>query len=313
MDRRAVLAFLAAGGAATSLLAQVGRPQPRVAVLMDLARGDREGEARLAAFRNALKEPLRLDIRWGGGSAERMKADAAEVVAAAPDVIVSSGSPLLRDLDGMTRTIPIVFLQVPDPVGQGFVTSLSRPGGNKTGFSSWDQGLAEKWVELLKLAAPRLSTIAALHGGSLPDLDAIERRGTSLGARVVAREIHGADDIRRVLTELASVPDAGFIVAPSPFTLANRPVLLAIAREHRLPAIFPYRIFAEEGGLMSYGTDAPDLYRRAAAYVERILAGEKPGELPVQRPAKFLFVLNLATARSLGLDPPPPSSPAPTR
>jgi putative ABC transport system substrate-binding protein len=245
---------------------------------------------------------------WGGGDDERTKAAAAELVRSAPDVIVVATSPALAELKRLTSTIPIVFTQVGDVVDGGFVTSLARPGGNITGFQGFEPAIGGKWLGVLKEAAPNLRRSAVLFGSETPSnvafLRAAEAVAPSLGVTVTAVDLR-AGDIERAVATFASQADGGLVVMPNRYTLANRGSIIVLAAGHRLPAIYPYRYFAAEGGLISYGPDQIDQWRGAATCVDRILKGEKPSELPVQAPTKFKLVINMKTAKALGLNIPP--------
>jgi putative ABC transport system substrate-binding protein len=276
---------------------------------------DREGQALIAAFLDTFQRlgwsdghNVRIEYRWDAGDAERIKASAAELIHSAPDVIVASNSPALAELHRLTGTIPIVFTQVADPVESGIVTGMARPGGNITGFQTFDAAVGGKWLGVLKEAAPSLSRAVVLFGsdtaGNVAKLRAIEAVAPSLGVTVTAVDIHG-DEIERAIATFARQADGGLIVMPHAYTTANRASIIILAARHRLPAIYPYRYFATEGGLMSYGPDQIDGWRGAATYVDRILRGEKPGDLPVQASTKYELVINMKTAKALGLNIPP--------
>lgn len=284
----------------------------RIGVLMNLAEDDPETKIRLAAFLQGLQEAgwtigrnVRLDYRWGVGDPDRHRANAAELVALAPDVILAHGSPILRPLKRATRTVPIVFVSVADPVGGGFVASLARPGGNATGLALFEYGLAVKWLEQLKQIAPRVTRVAVLRdpdqasGGG--QLGAIQAVAPALGVELSPIDVRDAGEIERAITAFARQPNGGLIVTAAALAQINRKLIIALAARHRLPAIYPYRYFVREGGLTSYGPDTIDQYRRAAGYVDRILKGEKPADIPVQAPTKFELALNLMTAKALGL------------
>jgi putative ABC transport system substrate-binding protein len=310
------------GGAAVAALARpcVADAQPadamrQIGVLSAAAEGDAEGQARLAAFRQALEKlgwiegrTVRTVVRWASGDVDRLPALAVELVRLKPDVIfAASGSPLAA-LQRETRTIPIVFAQAPDPIGGGFVQSLARPGGNITGFSQYEYGIAGKWVELLKQLAPRTARAAMLHDpqnrSSAGYLQAMQAMAPSFGMQLSPVAVRNVSDIDRALGSIAQEPNGGLIVSPGPAISTSRERIIAQAARHRLPAVYPFRYFAAEGGLASYGVDNLDLFRRAAAYVDRVLKGEKPGDLPVQLADKYELVINLKTAKALGLDMP---------
>jgi len=283
---------------------------------MDLSEQDPEGQARVAAFRKGLHDlgwiegrNVRFDTRWTGGDPARMRRLVAEIVGLTPEVIMNGGLPTLVAMQQETRTIPIVFAQVLDPVGAGFVESLARPGGNITGFVSFEYTMAGKWLETLKLMAPHIVRIAAIRDLASPSemgmLGAIQAVIPAFAMPFIAVGGRDAADFERGIEQFARESNGGLIILPSPNTLVHRRAIMAMAARHRLPAIYPYGFFAREGGLLSYGIVPADNFRRAAAYVDRILKGANPGELPVQVPTKFELVLNLKTAKTLGLEIPP--------
>jgi putative tryptophan/tyrosine transport system substrate-binding protein len=317
MNRRAFITLL--GGAATWPLA-VRAQQPerirRIGVLMLYAQTDREGQARSAALLDTLQRlgwtdgrNVRIEYRWSAGDIGREKASAAELVRSTPDVIVVSGWTGLAELKRLTSTIPIVFTQVSDPVGSGLVASLARPAANISGFQNFEPAMGGKWVGVLKEAAPNMRRAAVLFGSdsaaTVAMLHAAEAAAPSLDVQVTAVDVSGGDDIERAIATFASQPDGGLIVTPHSNLPANRASIILLAARHRLPAVYPFRYYAAEGGLMAYGSDQIDQWRGAATYVDRILRGEKPGELPVQAPAKYELVINLKTARVIGLNIPP--------
>ena len=319
MRRRDFITLL--GGAAAwpvAARAQQAGGLRRVGVLMTpFSQTDREGQARIAAFLETFQRlgwidgrNVRIDVRWAAGDADRIKASAAEMVHSGPAVIVALGSPALSELQQLTSTIPIVFTQVSDAVGGGFVAGQARPGGNITGFQVLEPAIGGKWLGLLKEAAPNLSRAAVLFtsdmaASNVAFLRAAEAVGPSLGVMVSAIDVLDRQ-IERAIAAFAGQPDGGLIVVTNPVTIANRDLIILLAARYRLPAIYPYRYFAAEGGLLSYGPDQVDEWRGAATYVDRILRGEKPGDLPVQFPTKFELVINLQTAKLLGIDVPPP-------
>jgi putative ABC transport system substrate-binding protein len=307
------------GGAAVWPLAaraqQAGAVR-RIGVLMAAySQADREGQARIAAFLEAFQRlgwtdgrNVRIAYRWDDGNADRIKTSAAEMVRSAPEVIVALGSPILAELQRLTSSIPIVFTQVGDAVGSGFVASQARPGGNITGFQGLEPAIGGKWLGLLKEAAPNVSRAAVLFGSDtaadVAILRAAEAAGPSLGVMVSA--IDALDrQVERAIAAFADRADGGLIVAPNSYIIANRGSIIVSAAGHHLPAIYPYRYFAAEGGLLSYGPDQIDEWRGAATYVDRILRGEKPGELPIQASTKYELVINMRTARALGFNIPP--------
>jgi len=306
------------GGAAVArplaARAQQTERMRRIGVLMALTADDPEGQARLAAFLQGLQElgwtdgrNARIDIRWGGADVDRYRRSAAELAALAPDVILANFASAAAALQQATRTVPIVFVGVVDPVGAGFVASLARPGGNATGFALFEYGISGKWLELLKEIAPRVTRAAVLRDASVSgvgQLGAIQSVAPSLGVELSPIGLRDADEIERAVAAFARSSNGGLIVTANQFG-ANHPTLIAtIAARHRLPAVYPFRYYVTAGGLISYGPDQIGQYRPAAAYVDRILKGEKPADLPVQAPTKYELVLNLKTARALGLDVP---------
>jgi putative ABC transport system substrate-binding protein len=299
----------------------VARAQPsesmrRVGVLMSTAADDREGQARIAAFRQGLQklgwiegQNVRLDIRWGGGDADLDRRFAAELVALTPDVILATASSTVAALQGATRTVPVVFAHAVDPVAAGFVDSLARPGGNATGFVLFEYGISAKWLELLKEIAPSVT-----RAGVLPDpamaagtgqFGALQSVAPSFGVELSPVNVRDAGEIERVVTAFARSSNGGLIVTASPLATLHRDLIVALAARHKLCAVYNLRLFVTAGGLISYGSDVPDLLRRAAGYVDRILKGEKPADLPVQAPTKFEMVVNIKTARALGITVPP--------
>jgi putative ABC transport system substrate-binding protein len=318
MKRRDFITLLGGAVATWPLTAraqQDGRMR-RVGVLMHLAADDPEGQARIAAFTQGLQElrwtigrNVRIDYRWAAGDAERGRKYAAELVALAPDVILAAGGAVVAPLLQATRTVPIVFAQTPDPVGAGFVASLARPGGNATGFMIFEFGMGGKWLELLKEIAPRVTRAAVLRDAALAagtgQLGAIQSVAPSFGVELSPIDVRDAGEIERAVTAFARSPNDGLLVTGSALATVHRDLIVALAARHRLPAVYPFRTFVAGGGLISYGPDSIDPYRQAAGYVDRILKGEKPADLPVQAPTKYELVINLKTAKELGLEVPP--------
>jgi ABC-type uncharacterized transport system substrate-binding protein len=316
MQRHQFIALL--GGAATWPLAARAQQDQRVrhiGVLSNLAEDDPESVARRPVFEQALKalnwtkgSNLRVDYRWAEGDAERMRKLAAELIALAPDVIVTSGNTVLASMMQATRTIPIVFVQVIDPVGSGFVKSLARPGGNITGFTQFEYSLAGKWVELLKQIAPHVTRAAVIRdptrGPGIGQFAVVQAIAPTLGMELSPINAPDVSEMESAIVEFARSPNGGLVVTVGG-TAYHRDLIIALAAKHRLPAVYPFRYFASRGGLMSYGPDTIDQYRRAANYVDRILKGEKPADLPVQAPTKYELVINLKTAKALGLTVPP--------
>jgi putative ABC transport system substrate-binding protein len=289
-----------------------------IGVLIGYAENDRQGQAFVAAFRDGLQKlgwtegrNIRIDTRWVmPGDAESRQRSAKELVALEPDLILAHGTPNSATLLKQTRTIPIVFAAVSDPLGSGFVASFPRPGGNVTGFMNIEPTMASKWLELLKEIAPRVARVGLLFNPATAPyaenwLNPFKTAAASFGVQGIAAPVHGTSELEAVVSAQASEPNGGLIVMPDTFTTAHRAQIAALAARHRLPAAYPFRFFAESGGLLSYGTDLVHDFRRTAIYADRILKGAKPSELPVQGPVTFELVINLRTAKALGLDVPP--------
>jgi putative ABC transport system substrate-binding protein len=306
----------AAAGWPLAARAQQGERMRRVGVLSPYAADDREARARLAAFLQAMQQlgwadgrNVRIDTRWGAGNASDIRKFAAELVALAPDVILANTSGAIAPLQQATRTVPIVFVGVIDPVGAGYVDSLARPGGNTTGFTAYEYSVGAKWLELLKQIAPGVTRAAVLRDPAIAagpgQLAAIQGVAPSLGVELRPVGVRDAGEIERDVTNFAREPNGGLIVTGSPGSVIHRALIIALAARHRLPAIYNTRFWAADGGLISYGPHLLDQFWRAAGYVDRILRGEKPADLPVQAPTKYELVINLKTARALGLEIPP--------
>ena len=283
----------------------------RIGVLMTLAADDPEGQARVAAFRQGLQQlgwtgghDVQIETRWATSNIEARK-HAAELVALAPDLILATGSPTVAALQQATRSVPIVFVNVADPVGAGFVDGLARPGGNITGFALYEYSMSGKFLELLKEIAPRVTRVAVLRDPAIAagsgQLGVIQALAPSFGVELTPIGVREPGEIERGISAIAHGPNGGVIVTGSPLAVIHRELIIALAARHRLPAVYFYRFFVREGGLISYGPDSIDPYRRAAGYVDRILKGEKPANLPVQAPTKFELAINLKTAKALGL------------
>jgi putative tryptophan/tyrosine transport system substrate-binding protein len=317
MKRRTFITLLG-GAVATWPLAARAQQQGRVrriGVLMNLAADDPEGQARLAAFLQGLQEVgwvigrnAQIDIRWGAGDAEQMRKQVTEMVALAPDVILASSPLIVVPLRDATRTIPIIFVAIVDPVANGFVESLARPGGNTTGFTIFEYGISGKWLELLKEIAPGVTRVAIVRDPAITagigQWGAIQSVAPSVGVELIPINVRDAAEIERAVAAFARSSNGGLVVTGSALTVVHRDLLVALAARHKLPAVYFLRAFVTAGGLISYGPDVVDQYRRAAGYVDRILKGEKPANLPVQAPTKYELVINLKTAKALGLDVP---------
>ena len=287
----------------------------RIGVLMGYAESDREGQAFLAAFREELSKKLgwtegrniQIDARWAAPSdAEQRLQCAKELVALHPDLVLSHGTPSTATLLKQTRTLPIIFVNVSDPIGSGFVTSFASPGGNVTGFVTMEPTMAGKWVELLKEIAPRVTRSALLFNPTTAPyaeffLDPFKAAAASFAVEAIAARVRDAAELETTIAAQTREPNGGLIVMPDTFMTAHRAKITALAAQYRLPAVYPFRFYAANGGLLSYGGDSVDIFRHAAAYADRILRGQKPSELPVQAPVKFELVINHKTATSMGL------------
>jgi putative ABC transport system substrate-binding protein len=318
IGRRAFITLLGGAAVAWPFAARAQQPgrMRRIGVLMNLASDDAEGQARLAAFHQGLQQlgwtvgrNVQIDYRWGAADADRIRKFAAELVASAPDVILSSGSPSVAALQQATRTVPIVFVTVVDPVSSGFVDGLARLGGNITGFAVYEYSIGGKWLELLKEIAPGMRRAAVIRDAALTagggQLGVIQAFAPSVGAEVTPVNVRDAGEIERAITAFAHSPNGGLIVTGSSLAAVHRDLIVTLAARHKLPAVYFARYFVAVGGLISYGPGLVDQYRHAASYVDRILKGEKPADLPVQAPTRYELVLNLKTAKALGLDVPP--------
>ena len=303
-------------GSATAWPLSTRAQQPgqmrRIAVLMNVAASDPEGQPAVAAFQQALQQlgwsdgrDVRFDIRWGENDVDRDRKFAAELVALSPDVILASGTLSVTALQRVTHTLPIVFVRVSDPVGAGVVDTLARPSGNVTGFMNFEYSLSGKWLEVLKQIVPRLTHAAVLRDSANPagtaQFGAIRTTASSLGIDVSPIGIRDADEIERGVANFARSPNGGLIVTPSAGVSVHHALIVALAARYKLPAVYSERFMVTGGGLILYGPEGIDQFGRAASYVDRILKGEKPADLPVQAPTKFALVINLKTARALGL------------
>jgi putative ABC transport system substrate-binding protein len=317
MRRREFIALL--GGAATwPLVAHAQQPERmrRIGVLLPIATDDPQSPLRIAAFLQGLQQlgwadgrNVRIEYRWGAGDAERIRRYAAELVALAPDVILATGSATLGPLLQATRTVPIVFVIVPDPVGAGFVDSLAHPGGNVTGFLMFEYGISGKWLELLRQIAPDVTRVAVIRDPAITagigQFAAIQSVAPSFGVELSPVNVREAGEIERAVSTFARASNGGLILTASALATVHRDLIVTLAARHKLPAVYNERFFVTGGGLISYGPDFVDQYRRAASYVDRILKGEKPADLPVQAPTKYELVINLKAAKALGLTIPP--------
>jgi putative ABC transport system substrate-binding protein len=317
MKRREFITLLGAVAAwPFAAQAQPGERVRRIGVLMSTAADDPEGRTRIAALLQGLQQlgwivgrNVQIEYRWTAGAPERVRNYATELVALAPDVIVTGGASYVAALQQVTRAVPIVFATATDPVGGGLVASLARPGGNVTGFTTFEYGSSAKWLELLKQIAPRLMRVAVIRDPSLPtgtgQLGAIQSAAPSFGVELSPVDVRDVAELERAVAAFAHGSNGGLIVQASPLATVHRDLIVTLAARYKLPAVYPERHFVAAGGLISYGPDYPDQYRQAAGYVDRILKGDKPADLPVQAPTKYETVLNLKTAKTHGFDVPP--------
>jgi putative ABC transport system substrate-binding protein len=315
MRRREFISLVGAAAVAGPLAAHAQQPERRIGVLMSFPADDPEGQARLRAFVEGLQHlgwtdgrNVKIEVRWPVGDADRSRS-AEGLVALAPDVILASTSSSVAALQRITRSVPIVFASVIDPVGAGFVASLSRPGGNTTGFLSFEYSLSGKWLELLKEIVPHLTRVAVLHDPALAagigQFAAIQAMApSSSGVELTTIDVRDPGEIERAITAFAAARNGGLIVTASQPSVIHRNLIISLALRYGLPNIYPFRYYPASGGLASYGPDPTDEHKRAAGYVDRILKGEKPADLPVQAPTKYELVINLGTAKKLGLDVP---------
>jgi putative tryptophan/tyrosine transport system substrate-binding protein len=317
--RRQFITLIGGAAVAWPLAARAQQPERmrRIGVLIGLAESDPEAQAWAAAFREGLQKlgwaegrNIRIDTRWASSDMESMQRYAKELVALQPDLILSTNTPTTASLLQQTRTIPIIFANVSDPVGSGFVANLPRPGGNVTGYINIEASLASKWLELLKEIAPRVASVAFLFNpATAPDsgsyfLGPFKAAAPSFQVEAISAPVQDTSELESVIAAQARTPNSGLIVMPGAFLTTRRAEITSLAARYRLPAVYPYRNYTELGGLLSYGNNLVDNFRRAAIYADRILKGAKPSELPVQVPVKFELVINLKTAKALGLDVP---------
>jgi len=313
MRRRKFITLLG-GAAAWPLVAFAQQTQRirRIGVLMPFAADDPEIVVRVSAFTQALRDlgwtvgsNLQIDYRWSGGDTDRMRSFAAELIAMSPDVIVANGSPAMEALQQASSTVPTVFLAVVDPVGAGYVASLARPGGNVTGFTLFEYSISGKWLELLKQVAPRISQAAILRDAALASgigqFATLQSAAQSFGVELRPVDVRDASEIKRGITAFANKSNCGLVVTTSTLAVSHRDLIIALAAQYQLPAVYPLRLFVVEEGLISYGPDIIDPYRQLAGYIDRILKGEKPADLPVQAPTKYELVINVKTAKTLDL------------
>jgi putative tryptophan/tyrosine transport system substrate-binding protein len=317
MRRRELISLLGGAAAAwpVAVRAQQSERMRRIGVLMNFSENDSLGASFVTAFRLGLQElgcvdsrNVRIDTRWAGGDADRYRKYAAELVELGSDVILAATTPAVTQLRQVTRIVPIVFVSVIDPVGSGLVANLARPGANATGFTVFEYAISAKWLELLKEIAPRLVRVAVLRDSTIAagigQFAAIQAVA-SIGMELSAIDLHDAGEIEHAIAAFAQSSNGGLIVTASGFGANHPDLIAALAAKHKLPTVYPFRYFVSAGGLISYGPDQLDPYRRAAGYVDRILKGEKPSNLPVQAPTKYELIINIKTAKALGLEVPP--------
>ena len=315
--RRRELISLIGSVVAWPLAARAQQPERmrRIGILMLFAEDDPAGKIRIATFIEGLQQlgwtigrNIEIDIRWGAADAVRSRRQAAELVTLAPDVVLAGASEATAALREATRTVPIVFVGVTDPVGAGYVASLARPGGNATGLAYVEYGIGGKWLELLKEIVPRVTRVAVLRDPTLPAgmglLGAIQSAAPSFRVETSPVDVRDASEIERVVADFARKPNGGLIVATSPAAVVNRKLIIDVAANHRLPAVYFLKEFVKDGGLISYGPDPVAQYKQAASYIDRIFQGEKPADLPVQAPTKYELAINLRTAKALNLNIP---------
>ena len=318
MRRRAFLKLVGGSAVAWPLVARAQQPERvrRIGVLMGYAESDRQGQANVAAFRMGLQKlgwtegrNVAIEYRWAAAEADLVQQFAKELVALQPDLILTQNTPITAAVLQQTRTIPIIFANVSDPVGSGFVAGLPRPGGNVTGLIDIDASMAGKWLGLLKEVAPRVARVAFLFNPATAPfaeyyVTPLKAAAVSFAVEAIAAPVRDTSELESVVAGHAREPDGGLIVMPEAFMNIHRAEVTSLAAHHRLPAVYPRRFFAEVGGLLSYGNDQSDNFRRTATYADRILHGAKPNELPVEQPTKFELVINLKTAKALGLTVP---------
>jgi putative ABC transport system substrate-binding protein len=315
VNRRAFITVVGGAAAAWPLAARAQQGMRRVAVVLGFEQGDQQGQIRLAAFVETLARlgwsdgrNVRFDIRWAGGNVSRYKMIAMEVIGASPDVIAAMTNPFVTQLQPLTKTIPVVFIQVSGSVGAGFVSNIARPGGNITGFENFQPETGGKWLELLKEAVPNMTRAGILlqpENSSLAALrQVIETAAPKLGVQAIPIGVHDTDEIERGISTFAEQANGGLIVLADPLMIRNRDLIIVLTARYRLPAIYMLRFFENSGGLIAFGSDQLEQWRGAAGYVDRILKGERVGDLPVQAPTKYELVVNLKTAKAIGLEVP---------
>ena len=318
MRRREFITLLGGAAVAWPLAARAQQPEQvrKIGVLMNFRSNDEEGQARVTAFAQALQKlgwteggNTRIDTRWAADDADRYRRYSEELVALTPDVILASAGPSVAALLRITRSVPIVFANVVDPVGAGYVTSVARPRGNATGFTAFEYSISGKWLDLLKEISPNVTRVAVLREPSIASgigqFAAIQSTASSSGVDLSAIDSRDASEIEGALSAFANEPNGGIIITASASAVGHRELIISLALRYRLPNVYPFRYYPASGGLASYGPDSITDFKRAAGYVDRILKGEKPADMPVQAPTKYELVINLKTAKALGLTIPP--------
>ena len=319
MERRKFITLLGGAAVAWPLATQAQQPERmrRIGVLMGYAENDLEAKAWIKGFVEGLKKlgwmegsNVRIEYRWASGNVERLGSYSAELLSLKPDVILAASTPALAAVYQQTRSVPIVFVNVADPIGQGFVSSLAHPDANVTGFTSLEFSMAGKWIETLKQISPSLTQAALMFNPETAPyfpsfLGPIETAASSFAVKTIITPVHDAADVERTISTFAHELNGGIVVVPSAFTTIHRQLIIEQVARYRLPAVYGFSYYAFSGGLISYGINVRDMYIRAASYIDRILKGAKPAELPIQAPTKFELVINLKTAKALGLDIPP--------
>jgi putative ABC transport system substrate-binding protein len=318
-NRRQLITLLGGAAVAWPIGARAQQPEriKRIGVLMGYAEADVEAQSWVRAFAQGLQDrgwadgsTIRIDYRWAAGSLERMRSHAAELVGLKPDVLLAASTPALSAVRQETQSVPIVFVNVADPIGQGFVSNLANPGGNITGFTSLEFSMGGKWIETLKEISPSVARAVVIFDPETAPYftlfnRSIEAAGSSFAVKLIATPVHETADIERAINAIQHRSNSGLVVVPSAFMTIHRELIFGLAARHRLPAVYGFSYYAKSGGLVSYGINVRDMYLRTASYVDRILKGAKPEDLPVQAPTKFELVINLKTAKALGLEIPP--------
>jgi putative ABC transport system substrate-binding protein len=315
MTRREFISFFCSAAVAWPITASAQQRARRIGVVMGYPETNPNAQLQVTAFRQQLRklgwvegDNLRIDLRYGADDPNRIRALAIELISLEPDLMVSNSNRVTEILKSEVRGIPLVFISVSDPVGSGFVADLARPSGTVTGFANFQPSMGSKWLELLLQIAPHVKRAGLMYFPEPPNigyLKSAEAAAPSLNRKLVGIDVHSGTEIERVVATYAAEPDGGLIIAPNVVTFANSDLIVALAARYRVPAIYPFAFYTKAGGLVSYGFDAAEQFRQGAEYINRLLRGAKPADLPVQHPSKFELVINLNTAKTLGLDVPP--------